>query len=148
MLEPVYHIELVRPNKKYPKSGTILVTLLGRIRTIFHGEKVVYQTHCYTERTRYLFCDEMERDWRAVIAEAMGDDRSVFFIPRKTHLFACFNGMNIDRYKHDQVHRNLILASELVFQNNCIIIYIYWKAHKRNTVQIKDLSRKAFLIKI
>lgn len=64
----------------------------------------------------------MERDWKAVIVEAMGDGRSVFFIPRKRHLFACLNGTNIDRYKHAQVHRNLILASELVFQSNCIII--------------------------
>lgn len=57
-----------------------------------------------------------------MIAEAMGVGRSVFFTPRRRHLFASFYGIDIDRHKHTQVLRNVIVARESLLQNIYSII--------------------------
>jgi len=57
-----------------------------------------------------------------VTAEAVGDGKSVFFTPRKRDLFAGFYGINIDRHKHTQLLRNVIVAGESLFQNIYSII--------------------------
>lgn len=63
--------------------------------------------HSQTESTPCLFWDEMEKDWWAVIAEAVGGG-SVFFTPWKRHLFENVSGINIDRQKYTQVLRTII----------------------------------------
>lgn len=100
MLEPVYHTSSRSLSYCTQIKGTknYALILVGSIHNNFHGEKVLNQTHFYTERAWSLFCDQMERDWCAVIA--MGDGRSVFPTPRKRHLFSSFNGINIGRCKH------------------------------------------------